>query len=458
MESVRSDCSCRHFSPFSVTGNIEVEKMSEINDPRDRQETAEERARRLRRQRQRREARRRRRRRIMLIRMAAAVTAIVLIILLVVLIVGKVRKHAEKVETEKDNAKLQEEIPMETVDTQEILHLSFLSLIAEPDVAFGLENEQEVSVLDQSRLTVDEFHQILQQLYDRGYVLVKLTDLAEAGEDGIMMGKELKLPQGKKPLILSQQNVSYDLEYTGMGLASRLVLDENGKPVSEKILSDGTAVTGAYDIVPCVDAFVEEHPDFSHDGAKGILGITGYNGLLGYRTEDMLASSEGNKYASKYGVFDTAAEKEAVKPVIAALKEDGWEFACNGYGTINYASDPDQIKADVQQWKTGVGQLLGEVNILFYPSGTDVGDTNVYASDNEKYSFLKSEGFRYFSAMDIGSSRTQTTEEYFRCNYKNLDGYRMYQDLYMNARRFAGVLDFSSVYDQNRPSVPETQE
>ena len=52
MESVRSDCSCRHFSPFSVTGNIEVEKMSKANDPKARQEISEEKERRLRRQRQ----------------------------------------------------------------------------------------------------------------------------------------------------------------------------------------------------------------------------------------------------------------------------------------------------------------------------------------------------------------------------------------------------------------------
>ena len=71
---------------------------------------------------------------------------------------------------------------METVDTQNVLHLSFLSLIADPDTAFGQENEQNSSVLDQSRLTVDEFNQILQQLYDQGYVLVSLTDLAEFGE------------------------------------------------------------------------------------------------------------------------------------------------------------------------------------------------------------------------------------------------------------------------------------
>ena len=220
---MRSDCDCGHFSPVSVAGSlflsendtIEDEKMSETNDPKVRQETPEERERRLRKQRLRREARRRRRRRALLIRGALVVAAVAFVIILVILISGRNRKHSEKEVSEKGNAEMQKEIAMETVDTQNVLHLSFLSLIADPDTAFGQENEQNSSVLDQSRLTVDEFNQILQQLYDQGYMLVSLTDLAEFGEEGVMTLKELQLPQGKKPLLISQQNVSYDLEYSG---------------------------------------------------------------------------------------------------------------------------------------------------------------------------------------------------------------------------------------------------
>ena len=442
----------RSLLPENIKDTIEVEKMSKANDPKARQEISEEKKRRLRRQRQ--KAMRMRRRKVLLIRAALAVTAIVLVIVLVVFITGKVRSRSEKAKIDKEMEATQEEVIMETVDTHDILHLSFLSLIADTDMAFSQENEQKAAVLDQSRLTVEEFNQILRQLYNDGYVLVKLSDLAEPGEEGIMTEKELQLPQGKKPLILSQQNVSYDLEYSGMGIASRLLVDENGKLTSEKRQSDGTYVTGAYDIVPCVDAFVEEHPDFSHNGARGILGLTGYNGILGYRTEEAMASSAGNKYASKYGVFDTASEIEAVKPVIDALIAEGWEFACNGYENVSYASDLETVRTDIQKWKENVGKLLGEVKVLMYPNGTDIGEESVYTSENEKYVYLKSQGFQYFGAMNIASSQTQVTEEYYRCNYKNLDGYRMYQDLYGNAGRFAGILDFTAIYDQNRPSVP----
>ena len=43
------------------------------------------------------------------------------------------------------------------------------------------------------------------------------------------------------------------------------------------------------------------------------------------------------------------------------------------------------------------------------------------------------------------------TEQYLRCSYMNVDGYRMYQDLYKDAGRFTGILDFQEIYDSKRP-------
>ena len=88
--------------------------------------------------------------------------------------------------------------------------------------------------------------------------------------------------------------MNYDLGLSGQGLASRLVLDGNGALTCERQASDGSTVTGAFDVVPCVEAFIQEHPDFSSNGARGILGLTGYNGILGYRTDDALATSTDN--------------------------------------------------------------------------------------------------------------------------------------------------------------------
>ena len=88
------------------------------------------------------------------------------------------------------------------------------------------------------------------------------------------------LPPDKKPFVLSQDDVSYYHYMDGDGMASRLVLDENGDVKAEYVEEDGTVSVGDYDLVPLLDSFIDEHPDFSYHGRKGILAMTGYNGVL----------------------------------------------------------------------------------------------------------------------------------------------------------------------------------
>ena len=419
------------------------------------EESPEERKRRIRRQRMIQERRRRRRRKALILR-----GILVLIFILILVGIGSavscgVKKYRQSAAGKKDSKKqetqvTEETVQMEAVDLKKVLHLSFESLIADTDQAFGQEDSSAAATLDQTRVTVDEFNAMLGQLYEEGYVLVRFSDLAAVNEDGAMEAKKLMLPSGKKPLLLSETNVNYDLELFGQGLASRLVLDGNGALTCERQASDGSTVTGAFDVVPCVEAFIQEHPDFSN-GARGILGLTGYNGILGYRTDDALATSTDNRYAAKYGVFDTAAEKEAAAPVIEALKSAGWEFACNGYDGTNYGSDEEAVSADLTKWNESVGTLVGNTTILLFPSGTDSRGWKAYDESDPVYQILKKQGFLYYGSMDISGTKTQLTEQYLRCSYMHVDGYRMYQDLYKDAGRFTGILDFQEIYDSKRP-------
>lgn len=414
------------------------------------EESPEERKRRIRRQRMIQERRRRRRRKALILR-----GILVLIFILILVGIGSavscgVKKYRQSAAGKKDSKKQEtqvseETVQMEAVDLKKVLHLSFESLIADTDQAFGQEDSSAAATLDQTRVTVDEFNAMLGQLYEEGYVLVRFSDLAAVNEDGAMEAKKLMLPSGKKPLLLSETNVNYDLELSGQGLASRLVLDGNGALTCERQASDGSTVTGAFDVVPCVEAFIQEHPDFSNNGARGILGLTGYNGILGYRTDDALATSTDNRYAAKYGVFDTAAA------VIEALKSAGWEFACNGYDGTNYGSDEEAVSADLTKWNESVGTLVGNTTILLFPSGTDSRGWKAYDESDPVYQILKKQGFLYYGSMDISGTKTQLTEQYLRCSYMNVDGYRMYQDLYRDAGRFTGILDFQEIYDSKRP-------
>lgn len=386
----------------------------------------------------------------MILRAAICLAALALLIGMVVFVAGKIRKQADREKPKQPEKPTGSVAELESVDISSVTHLSFPALVAVPETAFEQEDTKAAESLDKSYLTVGEFNQILQQLYDQNYVLVRMKDLGKS--------EEVRVPKGKKPLIISQQNVNYEFRLQRQGFASRIIVDENGKITNERVRLDGQTVTGDFDVVSCVETFVEQHPDFSYNGAKGILGLTGYNGILGYRTDALLGTSEGNKYASKYGVFDTEKEIEAVKPVIEALRKNGWDFACNGYDRVSYACNLDQIKEDMEMWKQQVGSIVGDVDILLYPYGTDIGSWGAYRPGEEKYTYLKEQGFRYFAAMDMSGSWNQLTEDYLRCNYRNLDGYRMYQDLYEGAGRFIGLLDFTTVYDQTRPSAWETSE
>lgn len=54
-------------------------------------------------------------------------------------------------------------------------------------------------------------------------------------------------------------------------MATKLIVDENGDIKNEYKEDDGSISVGDYDMVPLIDRFVEEHPDFSYHGHKRSL-------------------------------------------------------------------------------------------------------------------------------------------------------------------------------------------
>ena len=90
-------------------------------------------------------------------------------------------------------------------------------------------------------------------------------------------------------------------------------------------------------MVPLLDTFIDKHPDFSYHGRKGILAMTGYNGVLGYRTDIAYKTRENlsedqQKFLDKNPDFDYDQEVKEAKKVADALKADGWEFARHTWG------------------------------------------------------------------------------------------------------------------------------
>ena len=132
--------------------------------------------------------------------------------------------------------------------------------------------------------------------------------------------------------------MSYYHYQDGYGLADKLIIDENGEVKNQYTEADGTVKIGDYDMVPWIDTFVKEHPDFSYHGQKGIIALTGYNGILGYRTDIAYKTRENldelqQKWLDEHPDFDEAAwnqECEEAKKVADAMKANGWEF-CQPY-------------------------------------------------------------------------------------------------------------------------------
>ncbi len=324
----------------------------------------------------------------------------------------------------------------EYTSATQINHIFFHSLVADDAKAF--DSDYTNAGYNMYMTTIYEFNKMMQKFYDDGYVLVSIHDVAKQvkADDGTtkFVEGEIYLPKGKKPLVLSQDDVNYYAYMDGDGFASRIVVGADGKPTCEMKMDDGSMKQGAFDMVPIVDAFVEEHPDFSYKGAKGILALTGYEGALGYRTND----PDSPSYEQ---------DQEAVKKVAKALKEDGWEFASHSWGHKNHQKLSEQaLEVDAKKWKDQVEPLIGPTDIYIFPFGVDI-ETTVGEYSSDKFKFLKSLGFDYYCGV-FKEPWMHVKKTYVRMTRRPLDGQAMLQF----PERVEDLFNVADVLDPNRPA------
>ena len=330
----------------------------------------------------------------------------------------------------------QELVKIESVT--EIPHIFFHSLIVDPALAF---HSEKASGYNQNMATVDEFREMLRQLYENHYVLVSEHDIAVENQDGFTAG-EILLPKGKRPIIISQDDVNYYESMSGDGFATRMVV-QDGKVLCEYQFSDGTTDIGQYDLVPVLDAFVEEHPDFSYHGAKAIIAVTGYEGAFGYHWKD----NDKPGYSSE--------EAEAVTAVAECLRQSGYEIASHSYGHPAAGDiSPAQLRADTKDWEDYIQPAVGDTDIYIYPYGSDITSDVSRDSYNslEKFEVLYQAGYRYFLNVDNSKNAwVQISNRYVRQGRRDIDGFRMY---YYPAEMFDIFYNIDTIYDSSRPAVP----
>lgn len=332
-------------------------------------------------------------------------------------------------------------------DINQITHVFFHTLIMDNAKAF--DGDRKEGGYNQMMTTKSEFEKILQSMYDRGYVLVRLHDLASEVTDDAGNTKFVKnpimLPEGKKAFVMSQDDVCYYEYMEGDGFASRMIIGEDGKPVCEMKMDDGSISVGDYDLVPILENFIQSHPDFSYKGARAVIAFTGYNGILGYRTA---ASYSGNPTYEE--------DRTAAAAVAQCLRDNGWELASHSWGHRNMGTiDFADFTTDTDKWEAEVESLIGPTDIILFPFGSDIGDWHPYTSTNDRFNYLKSKGFRYFCNVDSSKYWIQVGEDHLRQGRRNLDGYRMYYDMIETdpARlKLDDLFDVKEVFDPDRPT------
>lgn len=362
-------------------------------------------------------------------------------------------------------AKLEaEKSTMVPVDMTQVTHIFYHSLVVDPERGFA-GNDSAAAGFKQWMTTVDEFNKITQAMYDNGYVLVDLHDLVtqttDENGDVHFTPNQIMLPEGKKPFVLSLDDLSYYHSYDGRGTASKMVLDENGKPTCEYIQADGTTVTGAYDCVPLLNQFLEEHPDGAYHGARGTIALTGYNGILGYRTDIAYKTGENltedqRAWLDAHPDFDWEKECEEAKKVAQAIKGTGWNFASHTWGHIRVGANTslETIKADTEKWLAYVEPLIGETDTIIFAHGEDLADWHDYSAENEKFTYLKSQGFNFFCNVDSSQYFLQIRDNYVRQGRRNLDGYRLWNDVHGEKNRTSDLFDASQILDPARTDMP----
>lgn len=322
----------------------------------------------------------------------------------------------------------------------DIVNLSFHVLIADPSRAFTDGNYG--SSYNKNFVTIDEFQTILEQLYANGYVLVGLDDVVTKTEadDGTVTyaANTIYLPDGKTPFMLTETMVNY-FKYMvdpdkdgvpdakGAGFANKLVVTSSGDIKAQIVNADGNTDIGDYDLVPILESFIAEHPDFSYNNARAILAVCGQDGVFGYRItedEDQVAGA---------------------KELVQALRDKGYTIACYTYNNLDYNDQTVAgIQQDMESWNAKIKPVLGSVDVMVFARGIDLSSYS-----DTKFDVLYTSGFRYF----IGASTAPTAEitnTYFHQKRLMVTGTQMAY----NSTLYTKYFNSMSILNDQRGTVP----
>ncbi|MDD2213608.1 MAG: hypothetical protein PHR21_03585 [Oscillospiraceae bacterium] len=310
------------------------------------------------------------------------------------------------------------------------------------DTSRAFQSNDVGSTTESSMLTTTEFANLLQQLYENNYVLVDLQYLMDdSGE-----ARQLELPEGKQPFVLTLENFNYTPTRRVYGNNSNLVLNDQGQVCGEYVGIDGKPVVARdNEAIGILEAFVETHPDFSFDGAMGTISVSGAYGVFGYVLNQRQLDAY-NSFATEYNIpglslsdADFTNNQQQCQAIIDTLKENGWTFASQSYSGSSVTDlSLEELESDTESWQTEVGALTGSVNTYSYPYG------NNYSGDDERKLYLQNQGFTFFLGYG-DEAYSAVSQNYYYMSRLVLSGAQM------RAGSLDRLVDVSKIYDSNRP-------
>ena len=318
------------------------------------------------------------------------------------------------------------------------------SLIADTDVAFSGRYHSSNTNL---HLTIKEFEKILENLYERGYVLVDVEDLIDQSDPTFLLERNLKVPKGKKPLIVVIEDLQYSVADYRCGTCRKLVLNDENQVCGEYQNNAGeTVVSRTAEAIGVLDVFVEKHPDFTYDGAKGIISVSGHEACFGYvvaagELEDRNAALSAANLPQLTNITndDIDFAREKVMEIKNVLADNGWKFASCTYSYIADCrnTEKQELIDDFVKWQDQIGTLFGEVHILVYPNGN-----YIYGTDDRAV-YFKNRGFRIF----FGGGATPY--HIYGDNYLFVDRAMMSYTT-LNRKAYKDLFDYNEIIDPVR--------
>ncbi len=304
-------------------------------------------------------------------------------------------------------------------------HIFYHPLIAYTEEAFD-GDYQEKGFADYF-VTVPEFVEITKRMYENDYIFVDIRLLYEKDENGQVVKSELLLPEGKKPLVLSIDDLNFYPYMKGNGMAHGFEFDENGDLYTYRDLDDGTRTYSREEaIVPILEDMMDIYPDLFWGGHKGTLALTGYEGALGFPTDILDAPDYNQVLAQAQAVADK-------------LKETGWNFACHSYGHNSPAKrTTEQMIEDTDKWIREVGAVVGDTDLYIYPFG------ELIDFDEEKHLHMVDRGFTMFCGVEA-KPYMRYYDNWVLQQRRNIDG------IAFDANRLDNMIDMTGVIDERRP-------